>query len=66
MDEIPAAWQNIEISQTEMAAIRTLSDFDLTMLLSELHHHGWPAAKALLLLILQAEMAQAARGKTDG
>lgn len=33
--------QNIEITKEELAKIRRLSDFDLTMLLSQLEDFGW-------------------------
>ena len=39
---------NIEITPQELAFIRSLEDFDLTMFLSELHDHGWPIARELL------------------
>lgn len=32
---------NIEITTEELGRIRQLGDFDLTMLLSEIHHLGW-------------------------
>jgi excisionase family DNA binding protein len=43
--------KNITVSQEELAAIRGLSDFDLTMILSEISDHGWPAAQGLLPMI---------------
>lgn len=45
---------NVEITPNEMSAIRTMSDFDLTMLISEVHDHGWPVARKLIPLILTA------------
>jgi hypothetical protein len=33
---------NQKISKEELAFIRTLNDFDLTMFISEVHDHGWP------------------------
>ncbi len=45
---------NIDITADEMGAIRSLDDFDLTMLLSETHDHGWPSARILLPDILAA------------
>ena len=44
---------NQEISTGELKAIRELDDFDLTMILSEIHDHGWPVAKVTLALALQ-------------
>jgi hypothetical protein len=49
---------NQNISPAELAAIRVLDDFDLKMLLSEIHDHGWPAARRLLADILQAQMSR--------
>jgi hypothetical protein len=43
--------ENLEIDVADLAFIRTLGDFDLTMLLSELHDHGWPFAARLMLLM---------------
>jgi hypothetical protein len=36
--------ENQLISKAQIEKIRTLDDFDLTMLISEIHDHGWPAA----------------------
>lgn len=43
---------NQEISSTELQAIRLLGDFDLTMILSEIHDHGWPVARRTLQMAL--------------
>mgnify|MGYP003656556469 CR=1 FL=1 len=40
--------ENIKITEQEIQMIRSLSDFDLTMLLSEVNDHGWDAARVLL------------------
>lgn len=45
---------NIRITSGEMKFIRSLGDFDLKMLLSEIHDHGWPTARKLLPLIAQS------------
>lgn len=45
---------NIEITTKEIAQIRELDDFDLTMFLSELEDHGWLYARKLLVLIVEA------------
>jgi hypothetical protein len=46
--------KNQKITTKELAAIRALDDFDLIMLLSEIHDHGWPVASHTLQLILKA------------
>lgn len=33
---------NQEVTDDELAKIRRLADFDLIMLISEIHDHGWP------------------------
>lgn len=43
--------ENIKIAQIELDFIRSLKDFDLTMLLSEINDHGWDRAKLLIPLI---------------
>ncbi len=48
---------NQEINASELEAIRSLPDFDLTMLISEVHDHGWPAAQLLLPSIVKAVAA---------
>jgi len=45
---------NQPITADELAQIRTLDDWDLTMLLSEIHDHGWPMARQLLPMIIKA------------
>jgi hypothetical protein len=40
--------ENIEITKEELSFIRSLKNFDLTMLLSEIHDSGWPTARELL------------------
>lgn len=39
---------NLTVSSLECEAIRQLTDFDLTMLLSEIHDHGWNYGRSLL------------------
>jgi len=39
---------NIDITKKELRDIRNLPDFDLTMILSEIHDHGWPLARKTL------------------
>ena len=43
--------KNIEITKAEIAKIRSLDDFDLTMLLSEINDHNWIVARATLKLM---------------
>lgn len=45
---------NQKLTPDEMKAIRTMSDFDLTMLISEIHDHGWPAARQIIPVIVEA------------
>ena len=45
---------NQQITQTELAIIRQLDDFDLTMLLSEINDHGWQEGRKLLQMIWKA------------
>ena len=46
--------ENQKLTPEELAAIRRLDDFDLTMLISEIHDHGWPTARLTLQLIVEA------------
>ena len=55
--------RNQRISGDELRAIRGLSDFDLTMLISEIHDHGWPAAQRLLPMILLSEVKEQGGGQ---
>lgn len=45
---------NQEITQEELTQIRAMTDFDLTMLISEIHDHGWTEARALIPMITEA------------
>ena len=45
---------NQDISNKELKIIRKLGNFDLKMLLSEIHDHGWPEAKITLKFIVDA------------
>ena len=40
---------NIDITKEELAFIRSLEDFDLTMLLSEINDHGWSQGRRLIV-----------------
>ena len=43
--------EDIAITPAELAHVRSLDNFDLTLFLSELHDHGWPIARKLLTII---------------
>lgn len=53
---------NQQISSGELAEVPSLNDFDLTMLLSDIHDHGWAVAKKTLQLILEAGEKEKAGG----
>jgi len=40
--------ENQKVKKKDLDFIRSLDDFDLTMLISEIHDHGWPAAEKLI------------------
>lgn len=46
--------KNIEITNDEIAWVRSLDDFDLAMLLSEVNDHGWEHGRILLDVMVQA------------
>lgn len=58
--EIAAVLQveNLEIDPETLGLIRRLSDFDLAMLLSEIHDHGWHVANKLIPMMLLADDAR--------
>lgn len=45
--------KNIRIGQDELSFIRSLDDFDLKMVLSEINDNGWVEAKKLLWIMQQ-------------
>ena len=45
---------NIEITEAELRELRQLPDGDLVMVLSEINHRGWEAAKPTLAAMLVA------------
>jgi hypothetical protein len=53
----PSEGSNRNITQEQMEKIRKLDDFDLIMLISEIHDHGWMAARKTLAMM--------PRGKRD-
>jgi hypothetical protein len=42
---------SITVDKKDLDFVRSLKDFDLNMLLSEINDHGWDKAKGLLPLI---------------
>ena len=44
----------VTITPREMLAIRTMSDFDLRMLISETNDYGWEQGRELIKVILDA------------
>jgi hypothetical protein len=46
--------ENIDITPEEIEQVRRLPDFDLTMILSEIHDHGWPMARRTLAMAVEA------------
>jgi len=44
--------ENQPVTDQELLAIRTMSDFDLRMVISEIHDHGWFAGRELIMLIV--------------
>lgn len=53
--------ENQSISPAELTQIRLLDEFDLIMLISEIHDHGWPTAKKLLPIIAESEKVSRAQ-----
>jgi hypothetical protein len=47
--------QNQRVSPAQIEKIRYLDDFDLIMLISEIHDHGWPMARKTLDLMPRGE-----------
>jgi hypothetical protein len=45
------AGDNIRLSKKDAAFIRSLPDFDMAMLLSEIDNYGWSSAKKIIPLI---------------
>jgi len=42
---------NQEVTPQEIKAIRAITDFDIVMLISEIHEFGWPDARELLRMM---------------
>lgn len=49
---------NIKVTKETLDIIRSLEDFDLTMLLSEIQDHGWSMAEKLILMIPQSRQQE--------
>jgi hypothetical protein len=49
--------ENLEIDPRDLRFIRQLPDFDLIMLLSDIHDHGWSVAYTTLCLMRDAKIA---------
>jgi hypothetical protein len=43
--------ENQKVSAEQLAKIRNLEDFDLIMLISEIHDHGWIEAQQTLAMM---------------
>jgi len=43
--------KNQKVTKEELAKIRRLSDFDLVMLISDIHDHDWPTARTTLAMM---------------
>lgn len=57
--------ENQKITKKELDDIRSLTDFDLTMFLSEVHDHGWPLASLILPTIVLSSLRERAEGKPN-
>lgn len=53
--------RNIKVTAIELAVIRSFSNFDLTMFLSEINDHGWEQARLLIPLIVKSQEREAAK-----
>ncbi len=49
---------NQNVSKSDLKKIRNLEDFDLIMLISEIHDHGWSVARCTLCQMPPADMAE--------
>jgi hypothetical protein len=45
---------NQKLTHEQCEFIRSLEDFDLTMIVSEIHDHGWPIASKTLEFMKEA------------
>ena len=50
--------KNQKVTSEQLAKIRALDDFDLTMLISEIHDHGWDFAQITLAMMPPSESDQ--------
>lgn len=53
--------KNQQIDACECEKIRGLDDFDLEMLVSDIHDHGWPLARITLALMPPHDQARASK-----
>lgn len=65
MPEILVGDPNQKISKAQLDQIRSLRDFDLTMLISDVHDHGWPIAARTLELIMECYEKEAKQNGRD-
>lgn len=56
--------RNQDITPEELLQIHELDDFDLTMILSEIHDHGWPIARRTLQMVVEANHSDHQKGAT--
>jgi hypothetical protein len=56
---------NQKITADELAKIRHLDDFDLIMLISEIHDHGWPVARETMRLMPEGSRSKKGVTKND-
>lgn len=55
---------NQKVTVDELRKIRALDDFNLTMLISEIHDHGWAKARLTLFMMPPSEFwADMPKGK---
>lgn len=54
---------NQEVGKAELLKIRGLDDWDLIMLISEIHDHGWDIARKTLEMMPEGKLNQ--KGKTE-
>jgi hypothetical protein len=52
--------KNRDVTPEQLAKIRTLDDFDLIMLISEIHDNGWQVAERTLSMMPDGKRASAA------
>ena len=58
--------ENQKVTPDQCDKIRALADFDLTMLVSEIHDLGWERAKLILSLMPRMDEGEAEAQAEDG